>query len=51
VDLTPQDIFDFMKMWYEAFGEVLTYAQAEAEAKRLVAFFFELSREQKGEKR
>lgn len=41
--LTPEDILEFMLMWEKAFGEVLTYEEAESEAKRLIDFFIMLA--------
>lgn len=34
--LSPQAIFDFMKVYYEVMGKVIPYEQAEDEATRLL---------------
>ncbi len=45
MELTKADILAFMQAWLKAFGELLTYEEAESEAKRLVAFALMLREE------
>ena len=34
--LSPQAVFDFMKVYYEVMGIIITYEQAEEEANRFM---------------
>jgi len=43
VQLTKEDIQEFIEMWKKEFGEDLSPETAESEAKRLITFFLTLA--------